>query len=533
MTEQETIVFRNASVLDGTGRDAFTADVRIDGDSITAVQPGILVEDAESYDLDGLTLAPGFIDMHSHSDIQILASPDHEAKLSQGVTLEVLGQDGLSYAPVSDEVLRELRKRIKGWNDDPPNLDWNWRSVADYLDRLDGDTAVNTAYLVPHGTLRMLVMGDAARAATPAEVQQMATLLRQGLEEGAVGLSAGLTYVPGMYSTTAELVELCRVVAEHDGYFCPHHRNYGPQALEAYAECIDIAKRSGVALHFAHAHLSFDVNRGKLPELLRLFDEAIADGVDLSFDSYPYLAAMTTLSSQLPSWAQAGGIDEQIERLRDPASREEIITALDVTGSDGHQGLTINWSNIHVSSTPNAPGYEWVTAGSLGAAAAKAGVRPAELCLDILVATELGASCVMFVGIEEHVRALMQHPRHMVGSDGILVGDRPHPRSWGTFPRVLHTYVREERVLGLPEAIRHMTHSPAQRLRLRDRGKIAPGYKADIVIFDPGAVSAEATYENPRRPAKGIDHVLVNGRFALKNGKVTGIRSGRVLRGSQ
>jgi len=532
VTEERTIIFQNASVLDGTGGEAFTADVQIDGDSITAVRPGLDAAGAEVHDLHGLTLAPGFIDMHSHSDIQILANPDHEAKLSQGVTLEVLGQDGLSYAPVSDDVLGELRQRIRGWNDDPADFDWNWRSVADYLDRLDGNSAVNTAYLVPHGTLRMLVMGDEARAATQTEVAQMAALLEQGLNEGAVGLSAGLTYVPGMFATTAELVELCRVVAAHGGYFCPHHRNYGAQALEAYAECIDIAKQSGVALHFAHAHLSFDVNRGKLPELRRLFDDAIADGVDLSFDSYPYLAAMTTLSSQLPSWARRGTIDEQIERLRDPATREEIIAALDVTGSDGHQGLTINWSNIHISSTPNAPEYEWVTAADLASVAAEAGRKPAELCLDVLIATGLGASCVMFVGIEEHVRDLMQHPRHMVGSDGILVGDRPHPRSWGTFPRILHTYVRDEGVLNLPEAIRHMTLSPAQRLRLNDRGKIAPGYKADIVVFDPDTVTARATYENPRQPAIGIEHVLINGTFALKNGMVTGARNGRVLRGN-
>ncbi|MGC0252375.1 N-acyl-D-amino-acid deacylase family protein [Pseudactinotalea sp. Z1748] len=533
MVEERSVLFRNASVLDGTGRDAFTADVRVEGDTITDVRPGIVDDRAESYDLRGLTLTPGFIDMHSHSDIQILANPDHEAKLSQGVTLEVLGQDGLSYAPVSDEVLGELRKRIRGWNDDPDILHWDWRTVADYLRRLDGSAAVNTAYLVPHGTLRMLVMGDAARPATPDEVRQMAQLLHQGLTEGAVGLSAGLTYVPGMFATTDELVELCRVVAEHGGYFCPHHRNYGPQALEGYAECIDIAKQSGVALHFAHAHLSFDVNRGKLPGLLRLFDDAIAQGVDLSFDSYPYLAAMTTLSSQLPSWAQRGGIEDQIDRLRDPITREEIITALDITGSDGHQGLTINWSDIHVSSTPSAPEFEWVTAGDLRSVAAEAGRRPAELCLDILIATELGASCVMFVGIEEHVRTLMQHPRHMVGSDGILVGDRPHPRSWGTFPRILHTYVREDQVLSLPEAIRHMTYSPAQRLRLADRGQIASGYKADIVIFDPATIRAQATYERPRQPATGIEHVLVNGRFAMKNGKVTGTRTGRALRGAE
>lgn len=525
-----TILFAGGTIVDGLGGPGRRGDVLVEGDRIARVTDGTeqLVADRR-VDISGLTIAPGFIDMHTHSDLQILVNPDHTSKLSQGVTSEVLGQDGLSYAPVNDETLRELRSQIKGWNDDPPGFDWNWRSVSQYLRRLDGNTATNTAYLIPHGNLRMLVMGNAPRLATPAELEQMKALLRTGMEEGGVGLSTGLTYVPAMYADTDELIELCKVVAEFDGFYCPHHRNYGSDALGGYRECFEIARRSGVALHLAHTHLSFEANRGKLPQLVQMINDAIAEGLDVSFDSYPYLAGMTTLLSQLPSWALAGSGDEQMVRLRNPADRARIVEALDIIGSDGAQGLTINWPAVYVVGVPGAPELEWVLQGNLADAAAKVGKRPAEFALDLLIATDRAAPCVFFIGIEEHVRALMQHPVHTVGSDGILVGERPHPRSWGTFPRMLETYVREEKVLTLEECVRHMTSSAANRLRLDDRGRIAEGAFADLVVFDPATVSARATYEVPRQAATGIFHVVVNGEFALEDGRITGKRAGHVL----
>jgi N-acyl-D-amino-acid deacylase len=526
-----TVLFAGGTIVDGLGGPRRRGDVLVEGNRIARVTDGseILAADRR-IDIGGLVIAPGFIDMHTHSDLQILVNPDHTSKLSQGVTSEVLGQDGLSYAPVDDTTLRELRAQIKGWNDDPPGFDWNWRSVAGYLARLDGNTATNTAYLVPHGNLRLLVMGNAPRLATPDELEQMKALLRVGMEEGGVGLSTGLTYVPAMYADTDELVALCEVVAEFNGFYCPHHRNYGSDALGGYAECFEIARRSGVALHLAHTHLSFEANRGKLPQLLRMINDAIAEGIDVSFDSYPYLAGMTTLVSQLPSWALAGTGDEQMARLRSPEDRARIIEALDVTGSDGAQGLTINWPSVYIVGVPGAPELEWVMDTNLAEAAAKVGKRPAEFALDILIATDRAAPSVTFMGIEEHVRAIMQHPVHTVGSDGILVGDRPHPRSWGTFPRMLETYVREEKILTLEECVRHMTSSAANRLRLADRGRIKEGGLADLVVFDPETVSARATYEQPRQAAAGIFHVMVNGVFALEDAVVTGRRAGRVLR---
>ena len=233
------LTFRGATVVDGTGAPAFRADVSIHDGRITAVGGDTT---GRVVDADGLVLAPGFVDMHSHSDLQILANPDHMAKVSQGVTLEVLGQDGLSYAPVDDETLTGLRAQLAGWNDDPPGFDWNWRGVGEYLDRLDGGIAVNAAYLVPQGTVRMLAVGWKARPATESEMDRMRALVATGLAEGAVGMSSGLTYTPGMYASTEELVALCEVVGAGGGYYSPHHRSYGAGALEAYAEMVAVSR---------------------------------------------------------------------------------------------------------------------------------------------------------------------------------------------------------------------------------------------------------------------------------------------------
>jgi N-acyl-D-amino-acid deacylase len=517
-------------VVDGTGAAPYPADVVVTSGRIAGIAPPGEHGADRMLDARGRVVAPGFIDMHAHSDLQILATPDHASKLLQGVTTEVGGQDGLSYAPVDDEVLLRLRAQLKGWNDDPDGFDWNWRSVAGYLDRLDRRTAVNMAYLVPHGNLRLLVVGGENRRATPAELDRMSAILRESLAAGAVGMSAGLTYVPALYADVDELVALCRVVAEAGGYYCPHHRGYGIHAIESYAECVDVARRSGVALHLAHTHLSFPVNAGRLGELTALIDGAIAEGIDLTFDSYPYLAGMTSLHSLLPGWAQEGGTEETLARLADPAVRERVRHALDVTGSDGHHGMTADWSTIVVAGLPDAPRYEGAVGRSVADTARDLDIAPSELFLDLVTESRLGASCVLHIGIEEHVRALMRHPRHTVGSDGILVGDRPHPRAWGTFARMLGRYVREEQVLDLVTCVRHMTSAASDRIGAPDRGRLLPGACADIVVFDPETVMDRATYETPRLPAAGIDHVLVNGAVAVRDGALTGARAGRVVR---
>ncbi|SEF18818.1 N-acyl-D-amino-acid deacylase [Jiangella alba] len=513
------------TVVDGSGGEPFRADVLIEAGRIAAVGAGLPVRDGtERLDVSGRAVAPGFIDMHAHSDIQIRAS-DHGSRLLQGITTEVLGQDGLSVAPIDDTTREHLRMQLSGWNGSP-EIAWNWSSVAEYLAWLRQGIPVNAAFLVPHANLRLLAMGNRPGPPEPDELELMRSLLAAALDDGAIGLSAGLTYSPGSFADTAELIALCEVVAAAGGYFCPHHRNYGSHALAGYAECVEIAAASGVRLHLAHAHLSFPENRGRIDELVALFDDAADAGVELTFDSYPYLAGMTSLHALLPGRVLTGSMAQQLAALQDPRVRADLAVALDEEGTDGSQGLPVDWTTVRIASADGlAPE---IIGRSVAEIAAEAGVAPSAQYLDIVVATRFSATCTLHFGIEEHVRRLMADPRHTVGTDGILVGAGSHPRGWGTFPRVLGEYVRGG-VLPLAEAIRHMTGASASILRLPDRGVVAAGACADVVVFDPATISDTATYAQPRQAPIGVDHVFVNGVPAVRDGRLTGAMSGRVL----
>ncbi|AKS33955.1 N-acyl-D-amino-acid deacylase family protein [Mycolicibacterium goodii] len=522
-------LIRSATVVDGTETPGRRADVLVDGDRIAEIGTGAPSSADRVIDADGLVLAPGFIDMHAHSDLQILLNPTHPSRITQGVTTEVLGQDGLSYAPVTDDVLTGVRRKIAGWNSDPQDFEWDWRSVREYLDRLDRGIATNVAYLVPHGIVRALVVGWDETPATPTQITEMQRILARAMTEGAVGLSAGLTYTPGMYADNDELLALCRTVAEHGGYFCPHHRSYGAGALQAYAEMIDLATRSGCALHLAHATLNFGPNKGKAPELLALLDAATEAGADISLDTYPYLPGATTLSAILPSWASAGSAEETIARLADPAALERIREQLEVTGSDGCHGVTAEWHTIEISGVQDGRFDDYV--GRTIADIARDEDRdPFDVCIGLLRGDRLGTGILQHVGHEENVRAIMRHPRHTGGSDGLLVGAKPHPRAWGTFARYLGHYCRELGLMSLEECVGHLTGRAATRLRLADRGYIRPGYAADLVLFDPLTVADTATFAQPRRPAAGFTHVFVRGELALDDGELTGVTAGRSLR---
>ena len=512
------VLLRGGRVIDGAGNPWYRADVGIAGERIVGVGRLAREPARRNVDVDGLFVCPGFVDMHTHSDLQLLVNPAHEAKVHQGVTLEVLGQDGLSYAPVTDDVLPQLRTQLAGWNGDPSGFDWSWRTIGEYLDRLDQGIAVNACTLVPHGTLRLCAMGADARPPTEDELAHMKRLLAEGLEEGAVGLSAGLTYTPGMYADDDELVALCEVLGQHGGFYCPHHRNYGLRALAAYADCIEIVRRARVPLHLAHAHLGFPVNRGRAPELLALIDAARADGIDVTLDTYPYLAGATYLHAFLPSWAHADGPEATLARLRDREVRERLRIELEVTGSDGFHDVPIDWGTIVVSGR------------SIAESAAERHKRPIDYVCELLVEERLGVPCIAHTGNEANVRAIMTHPAHTVGSDAILVGDHPHPRSYGTFPRYFAVYVRELGILTWEEAVRKMTSLPAQRLGFADRGLLRPGMAADVVCLEPERVRDTATYEEPRRLPEGIPYVLVNGRFVVDDGRRTAELPGRALR---
>jgi N-acyl-D-amino-acid deacylase len=518
------LVVRSTLVVDGSGTPAFVADVAVDGGRIVEVRrPGAggpPPAGRRVLDGRGLALAPGFIDMHAHSDLALLRDPSHEAKAAQGVTLEVLGQDGLSYAPADDRTLGELRTLIAGWNGDGSDVDIDWRTVGGYLDRLDRGVAVNAAYLVPQGTVRMMAVGWEDRPAAPHELARMKQLVAEGLAQGAVGMSSGLTYTPGMYAPDAELTELCRVVADHGGYYCPHHRSYGAGALRAYEEMIALAGAAGCPLHLAHATMNFGVNAGRAPDLLTLLDRALADGADITLDSYPYTAGCTTLVALLPSWAAVGGPEATLAGLRDEPTADRIRHALEVEGSDGSHGVPMDWSTIEVSGVAD------------GALAGRVGTRLDgwAAARELLLADRLGTTILQHVGDERNVRTVMRHITHTGGSDGILQGTKPHPRAYGTFPHYLGHYVRELGVLGLEECVAHLTGRPAARLRLPDRGLVREGYRADLVLFDPATVAAGATYDRPRTLPTGIPHVLIDGRFVIEDGRRTDVLAGRSVR---
>ena len=525
------LLITGARVIDGSGAEEYAADVVVEAGAITAIhrEPRNAPAARRTVEAGGRVLAPGFIDMHAHSDLQILVNPDHTAKVSQGVTLEVVGQDGLSFAPIDEPSRASLRRQVAGWNGEPDDFEFDWDTVAGYLDRLDRGIACNAAYLVPQGTLRLMVVGPDQRPATAAELDRMASLLAQGLREGAVGMSSGLTYPPGMYADDDELVALCRVVAQHGGYYSPHHRSYGAGALEAYAEMVAVASASGCALHLTHATMNFEPNRGRAGELLRLLDDALEAGVDLTLDTYPYTPAATTLSAVLPSWSTSGGPDALLARLADPAQRARIAHELEQVGTDGCHGCTVDWRTIEISGVRN-PALSGLVGHTIADLAQAEGRPASDVFFEILVEDQLATTMLQHVGHEDNVRAIMQHRTHCGGSDGILVGARPHPRAWGTFPRYLAHYVRDLGLLGLVDCIHHLTGRPAARLRLDRRGLVRAGYAADLVLFDPDTVRDTATFEEPRQQAEGIDWVWVNGVAVIEAGHRTAALPGRALR---
>ncbi|MFW5416437.1 D-aminoacylase [Nocardiopsis sp. CNT-189] len=528
------LVITGARVIDGGGGPSYRADVGVDGGRITAIHregdAGPRPSAARTLDAGGLALAPGFIDMHAHSDLALLRDPDHSAKAAQGVTLEVIGQDGLSYAPVDDRTLAEVRRAITGWNGDGSDIDFDWRTVGEYLDRLDRQgTAVNAAYLIPQGTVRILAMGWADRPPSADELDTMKRLVAEGMEQGAVGMSSGLTYTPGMYASGAELAELCRVAAAYGGYYCPHHRSYGAGALEAYAEMVELAKESGCPLHLAHATMNFAPNAGRGQDLLDLLDAAIAEGADISLDTYPYTPGSTTLAAMLPSWAGEGGPEATLARLADPAETARIRHTMEVEGSDGCHGVPIEWDTIEISgvSDPELAPYVGRT---IAASAAERGEEPFAVAHRLLTADRLGTAILQHVGHEENVRTIMRHPVHTGGSDGLLQAAKPHPRAYGTFPRYLGRYSRDLGLLSLEECVAHLTSRPAARLRLPDRGLVREGHRADLVLFDPDTVADTATFDEPRSLPEGIPHVLISGRPVIRDGRRTDVLAGRSVR---
>jgi N-acyl-D-amino-acid deacylase len=519
-----------ATVVDGTGAAGSRTDVGIRDEWIVALGDLSRHPAGRTLNAAGKVLAPGFIDMHSHSDWRLWANRRAESKIRQGVTTEVVGNCGFSPAPASPDFLDELRGFALYLT---PALDFRWRSVEEYLEAFDADgTAVNVAQLVGHGALRIAAMGFARRPPSAAELTTMQRLLGDAMETGAWGLSTGLVYAPGSYATTDELIALARVAARHRGFYASHIRGESATLLDAVDEAIRIGREAALPVQISHLKAAGRPYWGQVARALAAIDGAVEEGLDVLADAYPYTASSTTLRTLLPDWALEGGIAAMTARLADPEVRAGIRREL---GAGGH-GVAdrVGWEHVMVSWCGRRKEAE---GRRLSEIAAAQGVDPLEAALDLIVAEEGKASMVLFQLDEADVRRALAHPRVMIGSDGSalapygeLGAGTPHPRSYGAFPRVLAQYVREQRLLSLAEAVHRMTGLPARRLGLRDRGVVRVGARADLVVFDARRVQDEATYEAPHRYPVGIEHVLVNGRFVVKDGQHTGSLPGRVLR---
>jgi N-acyl-D-amino-acid deacylase len=513
------ILIRNGLVVDGSGKPACRADIAVAGDRI--VELGSLgdAKPAQTIDATGLVVCPGFIDTHVHGDAMLLADPLHEPAVRQGVTTYIIGQDGSSYAPGDRNVIDYFRRYTAGFNGNP-EIGWDWNGVADYLRRFDGRVSINVAHLVPNGNVRMQAMGLADRPATPDEIRSMRRLVHEAMEQGAVGLSSGLDYIPSRYADTQELVELCREIAPFRGVYVTHMRSYTPEGvLDAMDEVSTIAREAGVAVHISHFNARAD-------QVLPRVDRDRAAGIDLTYDLYPYLAGSSILAMvALPPWVQEGGTDATITRLRDPQVRAQL--------HDWFKYPKYAHADLKLSAIA-APEFQHLEGLMLLDAAAALGQSPGDFICNVLIASELMAGIVHFHrGRKENdIVAMMRHPAHMAGSDGIFVGSRPHPRGWGAFARYLGRYVRDEKRWSLEEAVYHLAGHAAERFGLADRGYLAPGKAADIVCFDAQQLLDCATFENGRQIAQGAQHVLVNGKLVLHFGQRTSATPGRGLRRS-
>lgn len=526
------LVIRNATIVDGTGRPGCRGDV--------AVRAGRIVEvgvvggtGSRVVDADGLVLAPGFIDMHSHSDHYLLVNPVAESKAAQGVTTEVCGNCGYSPAPLLDAKEREEIQAYLGKH----GVNAEWTSVGEYFAALESSgIAVNFMTLVGHGSLRAGVVGYDDRVATPEELGRMKSEVAKAMDEGAIGVASGLIYAPGCYGGTDEVAEICKPAGERGGMYATHMRSEGDHVVESVQESIAIGEASGCRVQISHHKACGPANWGKVNDTLRLIEEARARGVDVAADQYPYVATATGLSANLPNWAHDGGDERLLARLKDetilPRLRRETVEHVE----KGYAEPIAGWRDVVVSNV-RTDANKWAEGLGLDAVAARWGVEPVDALFRLLIEEEAHAGMIHFTLCEEDVETVMRRPFVMVGSDatarataGPLATGKPHPRTFGTFPRVLAEYVRHRGVITLEEAVRKMTSLPAGRLGLRDRGRVAPGCVADLVLFDPAGVRDTATFGDPFHLPEGIPYVFVGGVATIDDGAVTGNLPGKCLR---
>jgi N-acyl-D-amino-acid deacylase len=530
------IVISNGRIVDGTGAPWFRGDVGIRGDRIKAIGDLSSASTVVRIDASGLVIAPGFIDMLGQSEFSVLVDNRAASKITQGVTTEVTGE-GTSIAPVNDRMLEEASPMFKHFG-----VIADWRTLGEYFKRLDERThpAINLATFVGAGGVRRYVVGEGDRQPTPQELDQMKKLVAEAMEQGALGLSSSLQYMPDRFATTDELVALASVAARYDGVYLTHQRSEGNEIFESLEEVFTIAEKARIPAEIWHFKVAYRANWGKMAEALARIEAARARGLDITANQYPYVRASNGLDACLPLWAREGGVDRMVERLKDPAQRERIkkemedptVTAWENQwfGSGGGDGvLLVSVLNKDLKK------YEGMNLTEIGR---ELGKDPRDAVMDLVIADRGQSSCVTSIMDEEDVRTALRHPLVSIctdsearAEDGPLAESKSHPRAWGTFPRILGKYVRDEKLLRLEEAIRKMTSLPASRVGFRDRGILRPGMMADMAVFDPAIIRDVATFEDPNHYSIGMKYVFVNGRAVLTGGKMTSERPGRALRG--
>lgn len=520
------LLITNGRIVDGSGNAWYRGDVAIQAARIAAVGhlPGAAAADV--IDAGGMAVCPGFIDMHSHAEGALLAEPALEPAIRQGVTTEVIAQDGLSFAPVSEEQRETMRWRLSGVGDSA-QIGWDWTTVADFLATLEGKIGVNVVFLAPLGNLYMITAGWQYQMITADQLHQMKKLASQAMEEGAVGLSSGLSYPPQHCFTTQDVIDLCKVVRSYGGIYVTHVRyGLGDGFLDPWREAIAIGEGAGIPVHLSHVSIK-GRDSGRAPELLGLFDGARQRGVDLTIESYCYPAGAGWLTAFMPLTFFDGGPQAALRRLEAPETRRDLIHYLNFGNRAFRRGLS--WDDVFVTGV-SLPENKAAEGKSIGELCDLMGKDPGTIVCDLLLAEKLKVGQKFIYGLEKDVRDVMQYPAHMVGSDSIFYGGSPHPRAYGNHARYLGRYTRELGLLRLEDTVRRMTSFPAQRLGLHDRGLLKPGFAADIVVFDPETVADRATWDEPRVFPVGIEHVLVNGQVAVRNGLHTGRLAGEVLR---
>ena len=522
------LVIKGGLVYDGLGGDPFEADIGVSGERIKTVGPipgrsGRIVVEAA-----GRIVTPGFIDVHDHSDLGLLANPRAESAVRQGVTTLISGNCGSSPFPVAEEMLEELKSVARSEFD----VEMDWRDLRGFFTRLEkGKTAVNYATLVGHGAVRGAAMGFSDRPPAPAELDRMRELVAENMDAGAFGLSTGLEYTPGSFADSDEIAALCRIVAERDGVHATHMRDEGDALIEALREAIETARRAGVRLQISHLKTAFPRNWSKIDEVLGLLGQAGKDGLVVRADRYPYIAGSTGLSINFPAWAREGTTGDFLSRLKDPALDGRLREY-----AAGREKKFGSWDKVVIAGVSSEKNKR-VEGLDVLAAAGRAGKPPYEFMRDLIIEERDRVDAVLFMMSEDNLRRILAHPQVGIGSDssirapyGILASGKPHPRVYGTFPRVLNKYVRAEHLVSLREMIQKITSAPAGMFGLAGRGAVREEAFADLVVINPETVADRATWSDPHQFPAGIDLVVVNGAVTVRDGEHTGALAGRVLR---